>query len=210
MSTTTTSQTPATTPETSPSAASPAPKKRSIVRRVLLTLGLVVVVLVGGVLGLAATKPDEFRIERSLAIDAPPEAIYPLIADFHQWEAWSPFEKVDPNAKKSFSGADSGLGAKYAWEGNAQAGAGNIEVTSAEPPHRLTMDLNMVKPFECHNVVEFTLEPQGDATVVTWAMSGKSHYCAKIMQVFCDMDAMCGGQFEEGLAQMKSIAEKQK
>lgn len=174
----------------------------------LRTIIIVIVVLVAAVLIYAATRPDTFRVQRTTSIKAPPEKIFPLINDFHNFGAWSPYEKKDPNMKRTLSGATHGKGAVYEWEGDYNVGKGRMEITETSPPSRVTIKLDFVKPFETHNIVEFTLEPQGDSTSVTWAMHGPSPYVAKVMHVFFDMDSMVGKDFETGLANLKAIAEK--
>jgi hypothetical protein len=174
--------------------------------RVLKIGGLVVLVLVAAVLAFAATKPDVFRVQRSASIQAPPEKIRALLSDFRGWEAWSPWEKLDPAMKRSYSGAASGKGAVYAWEGNGNVGQGRMEITDTDAS-RVAMNLDFVKPFEAHNKVEFLLVPKGGATEVTWSMQGPVPYPAKIVHVFMNMDAMVGGQFETGLANLKRVSE---
>jgi hypothetical protein len=168
---------------------------------------LIVVVAVAGVLGYASTRPDVFRVERSASIKATPDKLFPLIADFHQWGAWSPWEKLDPAMKRSFTGAASGKGAAYAWEGDSKVGAGRMEVTDAQPT-QITIQLDFIKPFEGHNIAEFTLTPNGDSTKVTWAMHGPAPFISKLMGLFFDMDKMIGKDFETGLANLKTVAEK--
>lgn len=175
--------------------------------KILMIAGIVVAVLIVTVLIAAATRPNTFRVERTQHIAAPPEKIFPLIADFHEWEKWSPYEKLDPAMKKSFSGASSGKGAVYEWEGNSQAGTGRIEVTDAQSPAQVTLSLHMIKPFGCHNVVVFSIDKQPEGTDVTWAMEGAQPFMGKVMSLFMNMDKMVGGQFEEGLAQLKTVAE---
>ena len=169
---------------------------------------IVLVVIVAAILGYAATRPDTFSVQRAASIKAPPEKIFPLIDDFHRWTVWSPWEKLDPDMKRTFSGAERGKGAIYAWEGNGKAGAGTMEITDSSPSSKLTLKLDFIKPFEGHNVAEFTLEPSGDATSVTWAMHGPSSYLSKVMGVFISMDSLVGKDFEAGLAAMKAAAEK--
>jgi len=168
---------------------------------------LVVVVLLVAVLVYAATKPDTFRVRRATSINAPPEKIFALINDYHSWGSWSPYEKLDPTMKRTYSGAANGRGAVYEWEGNSKAGKGRMEITDTAPPSKVTINLDFVKPFEAHNIVEFTLEPTGDSTNVTWAMHGPTPYVAKIMHVFLNMDRMVGKDFETGLANLKTVAE---
>jgi hypothetical protein len=167
----------------------------------------VLVVAVAGVLALAATKPDSFSVQRSTSIKAPPEKISAVLSDFRAWEAWSPWEKVDPQMKRIYSGEAKGKGAKYAWIGNSEVGEGSMTITEAQAS-RVALDLDFVKPFEGHNKVVFTLAPKGDATEVNWAMNGPSPYITKVIQVFCDMDGMIGKQFETGLANLKAATEK--
>ena len=173
----------------------------------LKKIGLVLAVAIAGVLAFAATRPDSFRVERTAVIHAPPARILPLLDDFHRWQSWSPYEKLDPAMKRTHSGAASGRGAVYAWDGSGNAGAGRMEITDATPEH-LAIDLAFTRPMESRNVAEFTLQPVGDSTRVTWAMHGPSPYVSKVMGVFFDMDHMIGGDFETGLANLKSIAEK--
>ena len=168
---------------------------------------LIVIVALAAVLGFATTRPDVFRVERSASIKAAPEKIFPLIADFHQWAEWSPWEKMDPAMQRTFSGAVSGKGAAYAWEGNSKVGAGRMEITDAVPS-KITIQLDFIKPFEGHNIAEFTLTPNGDTTNVTWAMHGPAPFISKLIGLFCDMDKMIGKDFETGLANLKVIAQK--
>jgi hypothetical protein len=171
-------------------------------------IAVVIVLALAGVLIFAATKPDIFRVQRSTTMQAPPEKIFPFINDFQRWSVWSPYEKLDPAMKRSYSGPASGVGAVYAWEGNSDAGIGSIEITEVVAPTRIAMNLDFVKPFEAHNQVEFTLVPRGDTTEVTWAMRGPTPYMAKVMHVFIDMDGMVGKDFEAGLASLKAAAER--
>jgi uncharacterized protein YndB with AHSA1/START domain len=173
----------------------------------LKIIALVVVVLIAAVLIYAATKPDTFRIQRSASITAPPEKIFALINDLHSWSAWSPYEKKDPAMKKTFSGAASGRGAVYEWEGNKDIGKGRMEITDTSPPSKVTIKLDFVKPFEAHNIVEFTLEATGDATSITWAIHGPNPYMSKVMCLFFNMDNMVGKDFEVGLSNLKTVAE---
>ena len=169
-------------------------------------IAVVIAVAVVAVLVYAATKPDKFGVQRAASIGAPPEKIFPLIDDLHAHTSWSPFEK-DPNMKRTHSGAARGKGAVYEWEGNRQVGAGRLAIIDSTPS-KVTMALDMLKPFEAHNVVEFTLEPKGGSTNVTWAMRGRQPYMAKLMSTFINCDKMVGSQFEEGLGKLKALAEK--
>lgn len=171
-------------------------------------IALAVVVLVAAVLLFAATRPDSFRVQRSTSIKAPAEKIFPLIADFHAWGAWSPWEKLDPTMKRTHSGAPSGKGAVYAWDGNNEVGAGRMEIAEVSAPSRLTIKLDFSRPMEGHNTAEFTLVPKGDGSEVTWAMFGPNPYLSKLIGLFLDMDKMIGKDFEAGLANLKALAEK--
>lgn len=170
-------------------------------------IGIAVVGLVAAVLGFAATRPGEFRLRRTHRINASPDRIFPHIVDFRRWEAWSPWEKLDPALKRTHSGAASGKGAVYDWEGNSKAGKGRMEIVESSAPGKLTIKIDFIKPFEAHNTVEFMLEPKANATDVTWSMFGPSAYVQKLMGVFVDMDKMIGKDFEKGLASLKTVAE---
>lgn len=174
----------------------------------LKTIAIVVVVLIAGVLLFAATKPDTFRVERSASIKATPEKIFAILNDFKQWGAWSPWEKKDPAMKRNFGATTSGKGATYGWEGNKDVGTGSMTITESTPFSKLAINLDFLKPFEAHNVAEFTLTAQGDTTLVTWAMHGPANYMTKIIHVFMNMDKMVGSDFEAGLANLKVVAEK--
>jgi hypothetical protein len=179
-----------------------------MIKTIILIIVAVLVLGVAAVLVIPATKPDIFRIQRSTTIKASPDKIFPLINEFRNWRSWSPYEHKDLAMKRTFSGAPNGKGAVYEWEGNSDVGAGRIEITDTAPPSKVMINLDMLKPFEAHNKVEFTLEPRGDTTTVTWAMAGSTPYLAKIMHVFMNVDRMVGGDFEAGLASMKAVAEK--
>ncbi|HAF45686.1 MAG TPA: polyketide cyclase [Gallionellaceae bacterium] len=168
---------------------------------------LVVVVLLAIVLIYAATKPDTLHVERTIDIKATPEKLFPLINDFRQWDAWTPYNK-DPAMKKTFSGSASGKGAMYAWEGNKEVGRGEITITDTTPPREIVMALHMIQPFEGHNHVVFSLDAKGDATTVTWTLEDKHTYFMKVMSLFLNLDKMIGGDFEVGLAKLKTVAEK--
>jgi uncharacterized protein YndB with AHSA1/START domain len=169
---------------------------------------LAVVVLIAGVLIFAATKPDTFRVERTISVKSPPEKVFALINDFRRWEAWSPWEKKDPAMKRTYGATTSGKGATYGWDGNNDVGQGSMEIIESSPPSKVALKLNFVKPFEGHNKVEFTLEPGGEITNVRWAMQGPTPFPGKIIHVFVDMDNIVGKDFETGLAKLKDAAEK--
>jgi len=177
----------------------------------LKIVGIAVVVLlvvVAGILIYAATKSNDFRVERRLAIKAPAEKIYAQIADLKAWQTWSPYEKKDPDQKRTLSGAPSGKGAVYEWDGNKNVGAGRMEVIEANAPSKIGIKLDFLKPFEGHNTAEFTMVPAGDTTTVTWAMYGPSPFMMKVMGTFMNMDKMIGDDFAVGLANLKALVEK--
>lgn len=164
--------------------------------------------LIAAVLVYAATRPDTFRVERRMLIKAPPEKILAEIRDFQRWRAWSPYESRDPGMKRSFSGAPSGAGARYAWEGDATVGAGGMEILVANNS-RVTIRLDFFKPFEAHNIAEFKVlaREDGAGSDVSWSMEGEAPFFAKVIRVFFDMDHMLGQDFEAGLAKLKSLTE---
>jgi carbon monoxide dehydrogenase subunit G len=175
------------------------------------TIGIIVAVLVvavAAILVYAAFKPDTLNVQRTASIKAAPDKIFALINDFDQWAAWSPYEKKDPAMKRTRSGAPKGKGAVYAWDGNKDVGKGRMEIADAQPPAKVTINLDFEKPFEGHNTVVFTIEPKGDLTNVTWAMNGRCAYIAKVIGIFVSMDKMIGDDFEAGLASLKAVAEK--
>jgi uncharacterized protein YndB with AHSA1/START domain len=171
-------------------------------------IGILIALAISTVLILAAMKPDTFTVQRSTIINASPDKIFPLINDYKHWASWSPYEKVDPEMKRIFSGAPSGKGAVYEWDGNKNVGHGRMEIVDTVPPTRVTIKLDFFTPFEAHNVAEFTMQPQGSVTNVSWSMRGPVPFMAKIMHVVMNIDKMVGSQFEEGLTNMKAVAEK--
>ncbi len=176
--------------------------------KVLAVIALILLVAIVVVLVLAARTSAGFRIERATSIKAPPDKIFALINDFRNWRAWSPWERMDPNLRRSYGGAERGEGAVYEWEGNSKVGKGRMEIVEAPPPSRVAIKLDFLKPFEAHNTAEFTLVPRGDATEVTWAMHGPNLFIGKVMGVFMSMDRMIGKDFEAGLANLKAAAEQ--
>jgi uncharacterized protein YndB with AHSA1/START domain len=174
----------------------------------LIYIAIALVLVVAALLAYAATRPDTFRVQRATGINAPAERIFPLIANLKSMNTWNPFVEPDPAIRLAYSGPDTGKGAANTWSGNSKVGEGRIEVTDAVPSSRVTMRLEMHKPMKAHNAVEFTLQPNGNATTVTWAMSGRQPFTAKLMTVFIDCDKMVGKEFEKGLGKLKAIAER--
>ncbi|MGH7303763.1 MAG: SRPBCC family protein [Candidatus Rokuibacteriota bacterium] len=166
------------------------------------------VALVVGVLAvIVALQPSEFRIERSATIAAPAPAVFAQVNDFHNWEAWSPWAKLDPAARNTFEGPRAGQGAAFAWAGNSQVGEGRMTITESRPSELVRIKLEFLKPFEATNTAEFTFKPQGERTVVTWSMYGDHNFVGRAVGLFVNMDKALGGEFEKGLASMKSVAE---
>ena len=179
---------------------------------IIAIIAVVLALAIAVVLILAATKPDTFSVRRAATVKAPPEKIFSLINDFHQWGTWSPWENKDPAMKRSYSGAQSGKGAIYAWDGNKNVGSGRMEILDASQPSKIVIKLDFFKPFEAHNTAEFTMLPQGDAsnaaTDINWQMHGPAPFMSKVMQVFMNVDRMVGKDFEIGLANLKRLTEK--
>jgi uncharacterized protein YndB with AHSA1/START domain len=175
---------------------------------IVVIIAITVAIAIAVVLILAATKPDTFSVQRATTVRAPPEKIFPSINDFHQWGTWSPWEDKDPAMKRTYSGAGSGKGAVYAWDGNKNVGTGRMEILEVSAPSKIVIKLDFFKPFEAHNTAEFTMLPQGDATSLTWLMHGPAPFMSKVMQVFMNMDKMIGKDFEAGLAKLKKLTER--
>jgi hypothetical protein len=177
---------------------------------IIAIIAVVLAVAIAIVLILAAAKPDTFSVQRAAAVKAPPEKIFSLINDFHRWGTWSPWENKDPAMKRTYSGAESGKGAVYAWDGNKNVGSGRMEILDASSPSKIVIKLDFFKPFEAHNTAEFTMLPQGDtaATNINWVMHGPASFMSKVMQVFMNIDSMVGKDFETGLANLKTLTEK--
>lgn len=174
----------------------------------LKVIAIIVVIVIAAALVFAAMQPDNFRIQRSVTIKAPPEKVFALINDFHRWEAWSPWEKIDPAVKRSYTGAESGKGAVYTWDGNNEVGQGRMEIIESTPSSKLLLKIDFLKPFAASNMVEFALVPQADTVTITQAMYGPSPFISKLMGLFFSMEKMVGSKYEEGLATLKAIAEK--
>lgn len=179
-----------------------------MVKKLLLGIGGALVLAILLVLGLASTKPPTFRVERQATILAPPEAVFSKLDDFHQWAAWSPWEKLDPGMQRTFGGASKGVGASYAWRGNSDVGEGNMTVLESRPNEHLALRLEFLKPFAATNTTTYTLKPAGAGTNITWAMEGPNSLMGKVMSVFVSMDSMIGKDFEQGLSNLKRLAEK--
>jgi glycerol-3-phosphate acyltransferase PlsY len=173
----------------------------------LLVIAAIIVLAAVIVWILAARQPAVFAVERSIVVNAPPQRIHALINNFHNWGRWSPYEHRDPSLKRTFSGAGEGKGAVYDWEGNKNVGTGRMEILETDPSSNVTIKLDFLKPFEAHNKAEFLFHPQGNATSVTWRMSGPHMCMGRIMSVFMNFDRMVGKDFETGLVSLKQAAE---
>ena len=151
---------------------------------------------------------SNYVVQRSTTINADPDRIYDQVADFHEWMKWSPWEDLDPNQQRTFTGSDSGVGAMYAWSGNRKAGSGTMEVTEASAPSKVRIALEFVKPFKSRNTTTFSIRPDGDASVVRWTMTGPTTFVTRLMGLFSSMDKMIGTDFEKGLTRLKADAER--
>jgi uncharacterized protein YndB with AHSA1/START domain len=154
-----------------------------------------------------AGRPGEFVVSRRINISAPPEQVFPRVNELRNWEAWNPWGKLDPNCKITYDGPPAGVGASYAWTGNSKVGEGRNTVTASKPNELVRFRLEFAKPMKATNTAEFTFQPDGDETVVTWTMSGKSNLVGKVFGLFVNCDKMIGDQFEKGLAQIQSLVE---
>src|SRR5216683_952568 len=170
---------------------------------ILIALAVIVVVFVV----IVAVQPSDFRITRSATIAAPPEAVFAQVNELHNWEAWSPWAKLDPNAKSTYEGPAAGVGAAFAWSGNNRIGEGRMTITESRPNEFVRFKLDFLKPFKATNTAEFTFKPEANQTAVTWSMYGKNSFIGKAIGLFMNCDKMVGGQFETGLAQLNSVTE---
>ena len=173
--------------------------------KILIAIAAVLVVLIIVI----ALQPSTFRIARSATISAPPSAVFEQVNELRKWEAWSPFVKMDPSMKLTYEGPQAGLGASQTWVGNNQVGEGRMTITESRPSELVQFRLDFIKPFAGTNTAEFTFKPEGGQTVVTWSMSGQKNFVCKAFGLVMNMDKMCGGEFEKGLAAMKTIVEGQ-
>jgi hypothetical protein len=174
-----------------------------VLKKVLLVLAALVVVLVVVI----ALQPSEFRVMRATTVAAPAPVVFAQVNDFHKWEAWNPWGKIDPAMKQAHQGAPAGVGAVYTWAGNSEVGEGRMTLVESRPSDLIRVKLEFFKPMAGESLAEFTFRPEGDRTAVTWSMSGRNNFIAKAMCLVMNMDKMIGGQFEKGLAQMKAVAE---
>ena len=173
-----------------------------MIKKTFIGLAAVIAIL----LIVAATRPADFRVERSATLSASPTALFENVNDHHKFAVWNPFLKLDPNVKNTYSGPESGVGAVCSWDGNKNVGAGSCTIIESKPGELVRSRMDWKRPMEGTATVDFTFEPQGDKTVVTWAMYGKNNFMGKVMSMFMDCDKMCGPQFEKGLASLGAVA----
>jgi uncharacterized protein YndB with AHSA1/START domain len=175
---------------------------------IVLGIGAVMITAIVVVILIALTKPKQFRVERSININAPAEKIFPLLEDLKQQRQWSPWEQKDPDMKRVYTGADKGVGAIYEWDGNREIGAGRQEITAVTPHSRIDVTMDFFRPMKAKNRIEYLLRPAGSGTHVTWAIQGPMLFMSKVMSVFMSFEKMIGSEFEKGLVQLKALAEK--
>jgi Polyketide cyclase / dehydrase and lipid transport len=171
-----------------------------------ILLGVVAVIAV--LVAFIASRPSEFRTTRSAKMAAPPSEAFNQVNNLRNWDAWSPWAKLDPDCKNTFEGPSAGKGAKRHWAGNKQVGEGRMEIVESRPSELVRLRLDFLKPFKATNTAEFTFKPDGKHTNVSWSMFGRNNFMFKAMGLFMDCDKMVGGQFEQGLANMKDVVEQ--
>jgi hypothetical protein len=170
-----------------------------------ILLGLVAVIAL--ICILASFQSDEMDITRSAISTAPPEAVFKVVNDFRQWDAWSPWSRLDPQMKKSLEGPPEGVGAVYHWSGNSTVGEGTTRLIESNPNEKVGMKLEFVRPFAGEANVQLTFAPEGTGSKITWAMQSKKPFMGKVMGLFMDCEKVCGNQFLQGLANLKKVAE---
>jgi len=182
---------------------------RGLVAKVLIAIAAIVAVVVLGFVVVVAMQPTDFRYARTATMSAPADEVFAQVNDFHKWNDWSPWAKLDPAAKNSFEGPSEGEGAIFRWSGNDEVGEGKMTIIESRPGELVKIKLDFVKPFEGTATAEYTFQPQGDQTAVTWAMYGKNDFVGKAVSLFMDCEKMVGDQFDQGLANMKAVVEKE-
>jgi uncharacterized protein YndB with AHSA1/START domain len=178
-----------------------------MLKKILLTALAVFVAILAVLAIVVAMQPSDFRIAREIVIDAPPAAVFEHVNDFHNWQAWSPWAKLDPQAKNTFEGAPEGEGAVFRWAGNSQVGEGSMTILESRPGELVKIRLDFLKPFEDTSTAQFAFQPTDDKTAVTWSMDGENNFIEKAFCLMVDMDAMLGSDFEKGLASLKAVVE---
>ncbi len=190
-----------------PTAANPPAAPRRGCFSLLKTIFFVLLVVLLTVIVIVLLQPDEFRIERSVVMNAPASAPFTQVNDFHNWEKWSPWAKLDPAMKVTYEGPASGVGAIYSWAGNSEVGEGRMEILESKPNELIRIKLDFIKPFPSTCDTVFAFRPDGSNTFVSWTMTSKKNFIAKTFHLFVNMDKMLGGDFDKGLASMKSVVE---
>jgi hypothetical protein len=178
-----------------------------MIKKVILGILAVIVIIVLGFCVIVAMQPNDFKVTRSATVNAPSDKIFEQVNDFHKWEAWSPWAKIDPTMKTTYSGPEAGPGAVYNWTGNDKVGEGKMTIAESRPSEHIKINLEFIKPFQQQCVTEFMFHPEGDKTNVTWTMTGSNNFVGKAFGLFMSMDKMVGGDFEKGLSQMKTAVE---
>jgi hypothetical protein len=178
-----------------------APRKKSLLKRIVAGLMIVLIIF----FGIVSMQPAEFKIERTRKINATSAAVFPHVNDFHQWNEWSPWAKIDPSMETKYEGAPEGEGAIYRWKGNNEVGEGVMTITKSRPNELIDLNLEFVKPFAASNVAEFTFKPDGNQTDVTWTMTGHKNFMMKAVHLFMNMDKLVGSDFEKGLSQLDAV-----
>lgn len=177
-----------------------------------MPLFAVILLVLAGIVALfavvIASRPADFRITRSATMLAQPASVFAQVNDFHKWQAWSPWEKIDPQLQRTYAGSSEGTGAVYSWAGNKKVGEGRMTIIESRPSERVKINLEFLKPFKATNTTEFTFQPQDGRTVMTWNMTGRHNFMSKAFCLFMNMDKMVGADFERGLANLKSLVEK--
>ena len=177
-----------------------------MLKRILMVVAALVVVL----LVVIAMQPSKYHVERTAKMAAAPAAVFAQVNDFHNWDAWSPWAKIDPAAKITFEGPAAGKGAMFSWDGNDDVGAGKMTILDSHAPESIHIQLDFLKPFACTAATQFAFKADGAETSVTWSMDGDNNFMGKAFGLFCNMDKMIGADYEKGLASMKSIVEAPK
>jgi hypothetical protein len=173
----------------------------------LIIILVVIAVVISAALAIVAMQPSAFAVTRTATINAPPAAVFAQVDDFHCWQAWSPWAKVDPAAVIAYDGPAAGVGASFSWNGNKKVGAGRMTISASDKHDLVRIDLVFTRPFKARNVAEFTFTQAGDQTIISWTMNGRNGLIGKAFALFVDCDAMIGGDFEKGLAAMKTVVE---
>ena len=180
-----------------------------MIKKILLGLVAVFAVLIIALVVAVSTRPDHFRVSRSAVIPAAPAVVFDNVNDLHKWDAWSPWAKLDPNSKITFSGPPAGKDSSMAWVGNSQVGEGKMTITESKPDELVLLRLEFIKPFAGTSTTEFTFKPDADGTQVTWTMSGENTFIGKAISLVMDCDSMMGPQFEQGLDNLKKAVAAQ-